>query len=98
MKEGSSAPFSVYDVSEALRAKAWLVPAYPMPEGMQDISVLRIVVRNGFSRDLASLFVRDLASVTENLAKRASETAWGAGAPRAGATGRTHAERTGFHH
>src|SRR5579875_1360079 len=60
--------FSVYDVSDALRSRGWLVPAYPMPEGMEDVSVLRIVVRNGFSRDLAELFLRDLRTVTDHLA------------------------------
>jgi glutamate decarboxylase len=63
------AAFSVYDVSDALRAKGWLVPAYPMPPGMEDISVLRIVVRNGFSRDLATLLVRDVRVETERLAE-----------------------------
>jgi glutamate decarboxylase len=64
--------FSVYDVSDALRSKGWLVPAYPMPEGMEDVSVLRIVVRNGFSRDLAELFLRDLRTVTDHLAAAAA--------------------------
>jgi glutamate decarboxylase len=59
--------FSVYDVSDALRSRGWLVPAYSMPEEMEDLSVLRVVVRNGFSRDLAELFVRDLGAVTEHL-------------------------------
>ncbi len=60
--------FSVYEVSDALRGKGWLVPAYPMPPDMEDVSVLRIVVRNGFSRDLATLLIRDLRVVTQHLA------------------------------
>ena len=31
----------------------WQVPAYTMPPGAEDISVLRVVVREGFSADLA---------------------------------------------
>ncbi len=38
-----------------------------MPKGMEQLSVLRIVVRNGFSRDLAGMLVRDLRTVTEHL-------------------------------
>jgi glutamate/tyrosine decarboxylase-like PLP-dependent enzyme len=38
----------------------WLVPAYTFPENRQDLAVLRVVVRNGFSRDLADLLVSDL--------------------------------------
>jgi glutamate decarboxylase len=59
--------YSVYDVSEKLRAHGWLVPAYPMPEGMQDVHVLRIVVRNGFSRDMAGLLARHLGEIVERL-------------------------------
>jgi glutamate decarboxylase len=60
--------FSVYDVSEILRTRGWIVPAYQMPEAIQDMSVLRVCVRNGFSRDLAHLFAEDLRRMTERLA------------------------------
>jgi glutamate decarboxylase len=63
-------PFTVYDVSHELRARGWLVPAYPLPEGMSDVHVLRVVVRNGFSRDLASRFLADLRSSVEALERR----------------------------
>jgi len=42
------------------------VPAHPMPEGLEDVHVLPVVVRNGFGRDLAHMFIDDLArAVTE---------------------------------
>jgi glutamate decarboxylase len=88
--------FSVYDVSAALRAHGWLVPAYPMPEGMEDISVLRIVVRNGLSRDLARMLLADLGSVTEHLSELSSHLE-----PKAAEALETEARkkaRTGFHH
>jgi glutamate decarboxylase len=88
--------FSVYDVSAALRAHGWLVPAYPMPEGMEDISVLRIVVRNGLSRDLARMLLADLRRVSENLADVARHME-----PKAAAALEKEARkkaRTGFHH
>jgi glutamate decarboxylase len=52
--------YSVFDVSERLRQRGWLVPAYTFPENLQDVAVLRIVVRNGFSRDMAGLLIADL--------------------------------------
>jgi len=61
------APYSVYDVSFALRSHGWLVPAYTMPPALDDVAVLRIVVRNGFSRDLASLFVEQLGRTVDRL-------------------------------
>jgi glutamate decarboxylase len=63
-------PFTVYDVSHEMRARGWLVPAYPLPDGMSDVHVLRVVVRNGFSRDLASRFLSDLRSAVETLERR----------------------------
>jgi glutamate decarboxylase len=52
--------FTVYDLSEALRRYGWQVPAYNMPDGMEDVHVLRVVVRNGFTRELATLFLQHL--------------------------------------
>jgi glutamate decarboxylase len=62
--------YSVYDVSEALRADGWIVPAYKMPEGMSQMSVLRVVVRNGFSRDLAELFLESLGRAVRRLERQ----------------------------
>jgi glutamate decarboxylase len=56
----TSLPYTVFDVSERLRDRGWLVPAYTFPENRQDLAALRVVVRNGFSRDLADLLVSDL--------------------------------------
>ena len=52
--------YTVYDVSRKLRERGWLVPAYTMPPNREDLAVLRVVVRNGFSHDMAELFLRDV--------------------------------------
>ena len=52
--------YDVFDLSRKLREHGWLVPAYTMPPKREDLAVLRIVVRNGFSHDMAELFLRDL--------------------------------------
>jgi glutamate decarboxylase len=58
--------WDVFAVSRALRERGWQVPAYRFPPNREDLSVLRIVVRNGFSHDLAELFMHDLqAAVTQ---------------------------------
>ena len=57
--------YTVYDVSRKLREQGWLVPAYTMPPKREDLAVLRVVVRNGFSHDLAELFLRDLREAVE---------------------------------
>jgi glutamate decarboxylase len=51
--------FSVFDISERLRTRGWQVPAYTFPENLTDMAVMRIVVRNGFSMDLANLLMDD---------------------------------------
>jgi glutamate decarboxylase len=57
--------YTGFDLSERLRDRGWLVPAYTFPENRQDLSALRVVVRNGFSRDLADLLVADLQRHTD---------------------------------
>ncbi|MFQ4149603.1 glutamate decarboxylase [Arthrobacter sp. LAPM80] len=59
--------WTVYDLSHELRGFGWIVPAYPMPEGMADIDVLRVVVRNGFTFDLAAMFLADLGKCVQRL-------------------------------
>jgi glutamate decarboxylase len=59
--------YSVYDLSHELRSFGWIVPAYPMPEGMAGVDVLRVVVRNGLTFDLAEAFLADLARSVERL-------------------------------
>jgi glutamate decarboxylase len=52
--------YSVFDVSERLRMRGWQVPAYTFPDNLTDMAVMRVVVRNGFSMDLANLLLDDL--------------------------------------
>jgi glutamate decarboxylase len=59
--------YTEFDVSAALRRRGWQVPAYTLPANLQDRSVLRIVVRNGFSRDLAGLLLSDLKGELQSL-------------------------------
>lgn len=45
--------WDLYDLADRLRMRGWLVPAYPMPDNLSDITVQRIVVRADLSKDLA---------------------------------------------
>ena len=76
--------YTVFDVSEELRLKGWQVPAYTLPANLQDTAVLRIVVRNGFGRDLAELLARDLRRATRHLAEAGGSL--------------SRKERSAFHH
>ncbi|MYT31826.1 MULTISPECIES: glutamate decarboxylase [unclassified Streptomyces] len=59
--------FDVFDVSRRMRERGWLVPAYSFPPNRQDLSVLRVVCRNGFSLDLADSFLTDLEQLLTEL-------------------------------
>ncbi|MDX2619217.1 glutamate decarboxylase [Streptomyces sp. NPDC052071] len=59
--------YDVFDVSRRLRERGWLVPAYTFPANRQDLSVLRVVCRNGFSSDLAELLLDDLRGLLPEL-------------------------------
>ena len=59
LKEGVDHDFTLFDLADRLRVRGWLVPAYTMPANRQDMAVQRILVRHGFSRDLASLLMDD---------------------------------------
>jgi glutamate decarboxylase len=62
-----SSRYTVFDVSNRLRSHGWQVPAYTMPADAEQVAVLRIVVREGFSADLADLLMGHLNEVTEHL-------------------------------
>jgi glutamate decarboxylase len=77
--------FDVFDVSRRLRERGWLVPAYTFPANRTDLSVLRIVVRNGFTHDLADLLLADLRRLLPELLAQPGPL-------------RTGHHTTGFHH
>ena len=78
------AGYTVFDVSDALRERGWQVPAYTMPPNREDVAVLRIVVRNGFSRDMATLLMDDLKRAVAKLERTVAPP--------------SDAERSGFSH
>jgi glutamate decarboxylase len=70
LRDPAAVNYTVFDLSERLRQRGWLVPAYTFPQDLQDMAVLRIVIRNGFSRDLARLLLDDLRVQVHMLASQ----------------------------
>ena len=60
LKEGVDPGYTLYDLADRLRISGWQVPAYPLTGEVSDIAVQRILVRQGVSRDLASILLDDL--------------------------------------
>ncbi|CAA7053916.1 unnamed protein product [Microthlaspi erraticum] len=61
LKDNSS--HTEFEVSDMLRRYGWIVPAYTMPANAQHITVLRVVIREDFSRTLAERLVIDIEKV-----------------------------------
>ncbi len=59
--------YTEFDVSHALRSYGWQVPAYTMPDDATDVTVLRVVVREGFSTDLARALKDDIITALKTL-------------------------------
>ncbi|MET0451125.1 MAG: glutamate decarboxylase [Mycobacterium sp.] len=59
--------YTEFDVSHALRSFGWQVPAYTMPANAENVTVLRVVVREGFSTDLARALKDDTLKVLKSL-------------------------------
>jgi glutamate decarboxylase len=62
--------YTVFDVSAALRERGWTLPAYTFPKNRTDMAVLRVVVRTGFSHDLADMLIADMKRQLPNLQKQ----------------------------
>jgi glutamate decarboxylase len=74
LKDDANVDFTVYDVSDRLRKYGWQVPAYTLAEDCEDISLLRIVVKEGFSYDLASMLLEDINTVLQELKKEKAKS------------------------
>ncbi|KAI3915040.1 hypothetical protein MKW92_010706 [Papaver armeniacum] len=56
-----------FEISDSLRRFGWIVPAYTMPPNAQHVTVLRVVIREDFSRTLAERLVSDIEKVMHEL-------------------------------
>lgn len=54
------APYSLYDLSDRLRMRGWQVAAYSMPADIEDVVIMRLVLRHGFSLELADVLLADI--------------------------------------
>jgi glutamate decarboxylase len=69
LTEGQKHNFTLYDLSDRLRSRGWQVAAYSLPKDCEDLVIMRILVRHGFSRDLGELFISDLERCLEYFRK-----------------------------
>lgn len=61
------AEWTLFDLQDKLMQKGWMVPAYTMPADIEDMVVMRIVVRQGMSRDMADMLISDIKDAVAEL-------------------------------
>ena len=69
LKDPASSSFTLYDYADRLRERGWLVPAYSMPAAREDLVIQRILVRHGFTREMAEQLLVEMKSVLDDFAK-----------------------------
>lgn len=57
--------YTVFDIQDKLSNKAWIVPAYTCPKGAESLAIMRVVVKEDFSRDLAGMLVDDIKAAMD---------------------------------
>lgn len=60
LKKGIDPGFSLYDLSDRMRIRGWQIASYSLPVNCEDMVVQRVLIRHGFSRDMATLLIDDL--------------------------------------
>ena len=63
------AKWTLFDLQDKLMQSGWMVPAYTMPKDIEDMVVMRIVVRQGMSRDMADMLIEDIRTAVAELEK-----------------------------
>lgn len=63
------AQWTLFDLQDKLMEKGWMVPAYTMPKNIEDMVVMRIVIRQGMSRDMADMLIADIRNAVADLEK-----------------------------
>ncbi|MCD8186935.1 MAG: glutamate decarboxylase [Rikenellaceae bacterium] len=60
LKKEAAPGFNLYDLSDRMRMRGWQIASYTLPANCQDMVIQRVLIRHGFSRDSAELFIADL--------------------------------------
>lgn len=62
-----SLPFDVFSLSDRMRQRGWIIPAYTLPKNAEDRAIMRIVIRLTLSREQINILYKDLIEACESL-------------------------------
>ncbi len=69
IREGEDPGYTLFDLADRLRTTGWQVPAYTLTGAASDVAVQRVLVRQGVTRDLASILLDDMRDAIGHFAK-----------------------------
>jgi glutamate decarboxylase len=69
IKEGEDPGYTLFDLADRLRVRGWQVPAYPLTGSVSDVTVQRVLIRQGVDRDLISILLDDFAASVDHFDK-----------------------------
>lgn len=64
-----TAKWTLYDLQYKLQQRGWMVPAYTLPAHLEQIVVMRIVCKQGLTRDMAGMLINDIKNAVDELEK-----------------------------
>ncbi|GAA5881613.1 hypothetical protein JCM16303_005509 [Sporobolomyces ruberrimus] len=59
--------YDEYAIASHMRQRGWILPAYSMPPKVHEVKLLRVVVREDFSKSRAEVFMQDLREAVHYL-------------------------------
>jgi glutamate decarboxylase len=76
---GRDGGVDVFELADRLRERGWIVPAYTLPPDAESVAVLRMVVKENFSRDMAEMLGEDIERALAKMGGKPSPQAQAAG-------------------
>lgn len=68
LKEGVS-KYTLFQVVERIKMRGWQAAAYPLPKNREKTIIMRVLIRQGISTNMASLLVKDIKEAVAYLSK-----------------------------
>lgn len=68
--------FTVFELSDLLKTRGWMVPSYTLPANAQEVAVIRVVVRESVTRQLIDIFLAELRAAVEALKAGTKTVDW----------------------
>jgi glutamate decarboxylase len=69
LKDEQDQGFNLYDLSDRLRTRGWLIAAYPLPADRENETIMRALIRHGFTIDMAEMLLSDVIRGMNQLVK-----------------------------